>query len=130
MLQSVNERTKITKKESCAAYLAEDGKTWIDLPFDTVVSMNCWGFTPALFDDIEADFAAFLQSLNQENEMKAEYFLPFCVDTLCKAGKCDVKVYPTTSSWLGVTYPEDKDAVKNALKALMQAGEYPQSLWD
>jgi hypothetical protein len=68
--------------------------------------------------------------LNADNAMKAEYYLPFCVDTLCKKGKCDVKVYPTSSAWLGVTYPEDKESVKSAIKALMGNGEYPASLWD
>ena len=118
------------KKESCAAYLADDGETWVDLPFDTVVSMNCWGFTPDLFDNMDADFSAFLKSLTPDNAMKAEYYLPFCVDTLCKKGKCDVKVYPTASTWLGVTYPEDKERVKNALRAMIDAGEYPERLWD
>ncbi len=130
MLEQVTERTKILKKETCAAYLAEDGETWIDLPFDTVVSMNCWGFTPALFENMESDFAAFLEALTPENEKTAEYFLPFCVDSLCKRGLCDVRVLPTTSAWLGVTYPEDKARVKSALKDLVTTGEYPAALWD
>ena len=130
MLESVVERTKIMKKDACAAYLDDDGETWVDIPFDTVVSMNCWGFTPELFDDMDTDFAVFLNALTPDNAMKAEYYLPFCVDTLCKKGKCDVKVYPTASSWLGVTYPEDKESVKASIKALVESGEYPASLWD
>ena len=130
MLTGVTERTKIIKKDSCAAYLADDGETWIDLPFDTVVSMNCWGFTPDLFADMEDDFVAFLQNLEGEKAMTAEYYLPFCVDTLCKNKRCDVKVYPTTSTWLGVTYPQDKKSVKASIKALMDTGEYPKALWD
>ena len=130
MLESVVERTKIMKKENCAAYLEDDGETWVDIDFNTVVSMNCWGFTPELFDGMDEDFAAFLRSLTPDNAMKAEYYLPFCVDTLCKKGKCDVKVYPTASAWLGVTYPEDKESVKASIRALMESGEYPASLWD
>jgi hypothetical protein len=129
MLESVVERTKIMKKEACAAYLEDDGETWVDLPFDTVVSMNCWGFTPELFNDMDTDFSAFLSSLNADNAIKAEYYLPFCVDTLCKKGKCDVKVISTTASWYGVTYAEDKPAVKASLRALMESGEYPEKLW-
>ena len=46
-----------------------------------------------------------------------------------KAGKCDVKVYPTTASWYGVTYSEDKPAVVASIKSLIDSGEYPATLW-
>ncbi len=130
MLEGVIERTKIKKMPGGAAYLDDDGNTWVDISPATPVSMNCWGFTPALFSQMERDFAAFMHDLSGESAMKAEYYLPFCVDTLCKKGACDVKVANTSSSWLGVTYPEDKASVKEAIRALIDAGEYPLSLWD
>ncbi len=130
MLEGVIERTKIKKTANGAAYLEEGGENWVDISPATPVSMNCWGFTPALFSQMEDDFAAFMHALSGENAMKAEYYLPFSVDTLCKKGECDVKVKNTASSWLGVTYPEDKDSVKAALRALIDGGEYPVSLWD
>ncbi|MBQ8310056.1 MAG: nucleotidyltransferase [Clostridia bacterium] len=129
MLNSVTERTKIMKKETCAAYLNDDGETWTDIPFETIVSMNCWGFTPDLFRHLEAEFAAFLSDLGS-NSLKAEFYLPAAVDAQQKAGLCDVKVYPTTSLWQGVTYAEDKERVKAAIKALIASGEYPERLWD
>ncbi len=128
MLESVTERTKIQKTDGGAAYLDDDGETWVNVPLDTIVSMNCWGFTPALFADIETDFAAFLQNMG-ENPMKAEYYLPFSVDTQRQKGLCDIKVYPTQSQWLGVTYPEDKAQVKASIRALIESGEYPEALW-
>ncbi|MBR2927222.1 MAG: NTP transferase domain-containing protein [Clostridia bacterium] len=131
MLQSVTERTKIQKTATGASYLSEDESTWIDLPLDTIVSMNCWGFTPEIFDDLESDFTAFLQDLKtSSNPLKAEYYLPFAVDTQRQKGLCDIKVYPTQSQWLGVTYPEDKAQVKASIKALIEAGEYPSVLWE
>ncbi len=129
MLVSVIERTKIMKKETNAAYLADDGETWVDMPFDTIVSMNCWGFTPDIFDHMEADFAAFLSNLG-DNPMKAEFYLPAAVDSQRKAGYCDVKVYPTASVWQGVTYAEDKARVKASIRAMIDAGEYPEKLWN
>lgn len=128
MLTSVTERTKIMKKETCAAYLCEDGETWKEIPFDTIVSMNCWGFTPEIFGDLEREFSEFLSDLG-DNPLKAEFYLPAAVDAQQKAGICDVKVYPTTSLWQGVTYPEDKERVKSAIRALIDAGEYPEDLW-
>jgi len=129
LLQSVTERTKIMKKESCAAYLDEDGETWIDLPFDSIVSMNCWGFTPDIFERLGQDFATFLSNLG-DNPLKAEYYLPVAVDTQRKDGVCDVRVYPTESVWQGVTYAEDKASVKGAIRSMIASGEYPEQLWD
>ncbi len=129
MLLSVTERTKIAKREHCAAYLEEDGETWTELPFDTIVSMNCWGFTPEIFGDLERELSAFLKNLGN-NPLKAEFYLPAAVDTQQKAGLCDVHVYPTTSLWQGVTYPEDKERVKRAIRQLVESGEYKESLWD
>jgi len=128
MLGGVTERTKIKKTEKSAAYLADDGETWIDLPLDTIVSMNCWGFTPDIFAHLEEDFVKFLSNLG-DNPMKAEYYLPSAVDTQRMAGYCDVKVYPTKSVWYGVTYAEDKATVKASIRALIESGEYPENLW-
>lgn len=129
ILKSVTERTKIIKKENCAAYLDDDTETWVDMPFDTIVSMNCWGFTPDFFNNLEAGLVGFLGKIDS-NPLKAEFYLPTAVDEQQKSGVCDVKVYPTTSVWQGVTYPEDKARVKDALRALIDAGEYPERLWD
>ena len=129
MLQSVTERLKIKKTDSAAAYLADDDKTWIDLPLDTIVSMNCWGFTPDFFTNLEDVLVDFLSNLG-DNPMKAECYLPTTVDIQRKRGYCDVRVYPTKSVWYGVTYAEDKDRVKASIRALIDAGEYPAKLWD
>ncbi len=128
MLRGVTERTKIMKKENCAAYLADDGETWIDMPFDTIVSMNCWGFTPALFNHLEDGFVNFLSHIDAD-PLKSEYYLPAAVDEQQKSGACDVKVYPTTSLWQGVTYAEDKARVKTAIAKMIADGEYPTALW-
>ena len=127
MLASITELTKIKTAGNDAQYLGENGE-WIDLPGDTVVSMNCWGLTPAIFKELRNGFVKFLSS-EKGSEMKSEYYLPGAVDEMMKAGECDVKVYSTTASWYGVTYSEDKEGVKNSLRALMDNGEYPHKLW-
>ena len=129
MLRSVTERTKIVKTENGAKYLADDGETWVDLLPDTVVSMNCWGFTPDVFKGLETGLREFLGQLD-ENSMKAEFYLPFSVDEQNKAGLCDVRVYATQEMWQGVTYPEDKQRVKNAIQDLIANGRYPKVLWN
>ena len=123
MLEGVVERTKIKKTDDGAAYLDDDGTGWVDLPADSIVSMNCWGFTPAIFARLESGLAAFLSNLG-DNPTKAEYYLPAAVDEQRRDGACDVRVYPTQSRWYGVTYAEDKAAVKAAIAEMIANGEY------
>lgn len=125
----VTERTKIEKREGCAAYLADDGESWTELPFDTTVSMNCWGFTPDIFGHLETELRSFYEAAVSANPLKCEFYLPFAVQAQMEAGLCEVSVYPTESVWQGVTYHEDKPRVKAAIGALVAAGEYPADLW-
>lgn len=127
MLDCVTERTKIEKREKTAAYLDGDG-TWKEIPFETIVSMNCWGFTKDIFTDLERGFRAFWKA-NEADLSKCEYYLPAAVQEQKDSGKCDVRVYSTSSQWLGVTYPEDKARVKSAIAELIASGEYPENLW-
>ena len=88
--------------------------------------MNCWGFTPQLFVELEARFAGFLAARGAE--MKSEWYIPFVVDELIKEGKADCRVLPTDASWFGVTYREDKPYVMAEIKKLVDAGVYPDGL--
>lgn len=125
----VTERTKVEKRGDGAAYLDDDGTTWIELPFDTIVSMNCWGFTPDLFRHLETELRGFYEAAVPTNPLKCEFYLPFAVQAQMEAGLCDVAVYPTESVWQGVTYQEDKPHVKAAIADLIANGEYPADLW-
>lgn len=129
MLQSVTELTKIKRTEDGAAYLSPDGKDWLPLSPDSIVSMNCWGFTPAFFTELERDLAAFLEN-GERDPMTSECYLPSAVDAQRKRGSCTVRVYPTDAVWQGVTYAEDKPTVKAAIRDLIARGEYPENLWN
>ncbi len=108
-----------------AEYPDGDGK--VKLGLDTVVSMNCWGFTPDLFPHLAAEFESFLHGIT--NPMKDESYITDVIDVMIKNGACDVTVYNTTECWLGVTYPEDKPAVVEGIKQLINNGIYPEHLW-
>ena len=129
-LDSVTERTHIEKTAAGARFTEDDGATWTDLPGDTIVSMNMWGFTASVLKEIDARFAAFLDRELPKNPIKCEYFLPFVVDELLKEGKADVTVLKSIDRWYGVTYKEDKETVVNAIKGLKEAGFYPEKLWE
>ena len=128
-LTQVTERTKIEKGEP-PRYTEDDGQTWIDLPADTIVSMNMWGFTRSFLDEALARFPAFLDKTLAENPEKGEYFLPTVVSQLIGEEKARVKVLRSEDKWYGVTYREDKPAVMAAIAEKTAAGLYPDRLWE
>ena len=127
-LATIVERKRIEKYDG-GIHFTEDGEIWTDLPANTPVSMNMWGFTPGFLDDLEAGFPEFLQKEVPENPAKAEYLLPMSVAEKVYAGKATVKVLHSADKWYGVTYAEDKPVVVAALKAMTEEGKYPDGLW-
>ena len=128
-LVDVTERTRIEKYEGGIHFTVDGGETWEDLPADTLVSMNLWGFTPSFLEEIQARFPAFLQELVPQNPEKAEFFLPMSVSQLLNEGKATVKMLRSADKWYGVTYAADKPQVVAALQALAAEGKYPDGLW-
>lgn len=98
------------------------------IPEDSLVSMNMWGVTPEFIDTLQEKFVEFLENV-KPGDVKAEYLLPIIIDDLLQKGQASVKVLSTPDKWFGVTYAEDKDAVVEAFKALIDAGVYKESLW-
>lgn len=96
------------------------------LPGDTLVSMNCWGFTPALFPLLESRFSAFLA---QPGADAGEFYLPAAVADIVQAREATVQVLETDELWFGVTYQQDRPAVSAALREQTAAGRYPAPLW-
>ena len=129
-LVSVTERTRIEKYNGGVAYTEDDGNTWVQVPDDTTVSMNMWGFTKSILEEIKAGFPAFLDKGLQENPMKCEYFLPTVVSNLLAEDKATVSVLKSADKWYGVTYKEDKPVVVAAIQRMKDEGLYPQHLWE
>ncbi len=125
-LESIVETTKIMPNGDMAVSIVDDNK--YPLPYNTMVSMNFWGFTPSILDYLEKDFEKFLGTLS-DDPMKKECYLPFSVDNAMKEGKCKVKTYITEAQWFGVTYSEDKPGVVAGIRSLIDAGVYPDGLW-
>ena len=123
-LTDITERVHIEKRGDGAAY-TEDGEHWVEISPETTVSMNLFGFPQEMIHAFEDGIGAFLDKTLAENPLKGEYFLPFVVNDLLKAGKATVQVLRSTDRWYGVTYKEDKPVVEAAVRALTAAGEYP-----
>jgi NDP-sugar pyrophosphorylase family protein len=123
-LRTVVEHLKIERQGTGAV----DRRPGGDRPLtgDELVSMNLWGFTPALFDHLEPAFQEFLRA--EGNQLKSELLLPSLIDRLIKGGQARVKVLRSPGHWFGVTYPEDKPRVMENIRALIDQGLYPSSL--
>ncbi len=117
-LESITERTGI---------LAADvgpGRTYTGAE---TVSMNCWGFTPALFAGLDRQLQEFLAARGQDP--KAEFYLPAAVSEMIARHEATVQVLPTGATWFGVTYREDKPRVVAAIAELVRVGKYPAKLF-
>jgi hypothetical protein len=123
---AIKERLKVYFDKDGGVVYEEDGVEH-PLPSDTQVSMNFWGFTPAVFEKTEPLFKAFVEA--NENNPKAEFFIPLIGDELIKSGEASFKVIPTDAKWFGVTYKEDKPIVQKCISDLVANGTYPENLW-
>lgn len=126
MLQGITERTMIMKTASGTAYSEDGGAVWTDISPESLVSMNMWGFTAVMMRELKARFPVFLEKTLREDPVKGEYFLPFVVDELLKEGRAQVKVLRTPDKWYGMTYREDRQAVREAIEGLKKQGLYPR----
>jgi hypothetical protein len=125
-LTSIVEMTKIERDGSGAKNTEADGKI-TKLAGDEPVSMNFWGFTPALFPQIKVAFESFLKKSGAE--LKSECYIPMTVGELVTAGQARVKVLRSPDSWFGVTYREDRPTVVESIRKLIAKGDYPEKLW-
>jgi len=117
-LKSITERTGILPSD------VGPGRTYSG---DEIVSMNCWGFSPGLFQPLDEQFREFL--VLRGDDPKAEFYLPAAVSEMIARGKAKVRVLPTDASWFGVTYRDDKPRVVAALAELVNRGLYPAKLF-
>ena len=126
-LTHIEETFGIEKKGNIAVAKNGAGEP-VELPLDTPVSMNMWGFTPDFLDTLEARFVEFLGTI-AGNETKAEFLLPEVVGSLVKEQKAEVSVLTSGDKWFGVTYKEDKDMVVRSFRELYEKGQYPEKLF-
>ncbi|TKC61146.1 nucleotidyltransferase [Pedobacter hiemivivus] len=125
-LEEITERTQVYKKGDAIVY--EENGVEYPLEYNTPVSMNFWGFTPAVFKLTEDLFKVF--ALANKDKPKAEFFIPLIGENLVKNNAASFKVIPTDSQWFGVTYKEDKPFVQSCIDELVKNGTYPENLWN
>ena len=128
ILKTVNETYNIRMTEDGLQATDEQGNP-VRISPDQPVSMNMWGIPASFLDELEKGFPRFLDSL-KEGDVKSEYLLPRIIDDLVQSGRARVTVLDTPDKWFGVTYKEDKQAVVDAVRKLIDAGVYKEKLYD
>ena len=126
MLERVVEMTSIVRDGDSAVNTDATGLQ-TRLTGNEAVSMNMWGFTPKVFEQLQQQFQAFLQS--NHAEMRAECYLPTAINELVVSGQARVSVLRSHDSWFGVTNREDRPRVVDSIGLLIRDGSYPKSLW-
>ena len=129
VLAGIEEHTRIERRNGKIEFTEDGGNTWRELAPDTTVSMNLWGFTPSLLQELGSRFPSFLDKILRENPLKGEYFLPSIINLLLEEGKAEARVLRSGDQWFGVTYREDKPRVQAAIRQLIADGRYPEYLW-
>jgi UTP-glucose-1-phosphate uridylyltransferase len=125
-LQRITEITRIEKTSNGARYIDANGAEHV-LTGAEIVSMNNWGLTPAVFPQLEALFAKFLQ--HNHADSKAEFYLPTALSELNERGEAAIDLLHSEDSWFGITYREDLPTARAAIASLIAAGKYPAPLW-
>ena len=125
LLAGIQEHTKVSRAPDGA--LADAADPDARLTGAEPVSMNCWGFLPSVFAELDAAFDAFLSSPSAADP-KAEFTIPSVVDGMIRSGRATFRLLPAASRWFGVTYREDRDTVRASIRALVDQGLYPSPL--
>ncbi|MCR5218232.1 hypothetical protein [Treponema sp.] len=124
-LDSIVENTKISYKGD--GIVSEvDGK---EIPFTGKewVSMNLFGFSLKAFEEFNVYWDNFkATSLDQA---KTEALLPVAASDIVRHGHGTIKFYTSPEKWFGMTYPEDRQIVREEIDAKIKSGYYPSLLW-
>ena len=103
----------------------DEDKEMVEIPHDTLVSMNMFAFSKDVLGHIEEGFAPFLER-NKDHLDTCEYLTTDLITDLLEKGKATSDVLSTDAVWYGVTYREDKPSVVEAIKAYVDSGLYPK----
>ena len=137
LLTDVVERTSIMRVDPVTGEAGDDkpicykdeNDNWVEVEFNTPVSMNVWGFTPDYFQHSEEYFKEFLSTPGVMENLKSEFFIPLMMNKLINEGVSTCEVLDTTATWFGVTYSADRPDVVEKIQKLVDGGVYPNKLF-
>ncbi len=130
LLRGIDERRKVMPAGG-GRYESDDGRQPRELDPEAVVSMNLWGFRPAMRVVLEAAMA---EEAHASEE--SEVLLPEVVDRVLTgrlpagaAPPAPFRVLAAGGRCVGVTHPDDLALVQADLAGQVGRGERPAQLW-
>ncbi len=133
-LQEIVEIPAVSRQGPGGRYTTAGG-VQCTLPADNPVSLNLWGFHPAVFDILRAEFARFLAGYGRDGHCgdgeddQPEFFLPAAIQHAIENGRVRVRILPADDTWFGVTHPDDLPRTRQQIGRLIDRGDYPAELW-
>jgi NDP-sugar pyrophosphorylase family protein len=127
-LERIVEVPELSVHSRGACYTDDDGIEHV-VAGDTLVSMNMWGFTTAVFDQLRSRFRRFLAEARASHEESAEFLIPDAAQGMIADGSVQVRVLRHDGQWCGITFPEDRPRVRDFIARRVAAGDYPGRLW-
>lgn len=127
-LQSVIEQTAIYRDGTDIITKNTDNSIQQLHPEDTV-SMNMFGFTPAIKPVFQEQFELFFQELAESQYNTAEFYLPSVVQHCIRSGFGTVRVLQSPETWFGLTYRQDALEARERISQYVQNAVYPDPLW-
>ena len=128
-LEEIIEVPELEKRGSGGAFTDAAGIER-EVAGDALVSMNMWGFSPAIFPEIGARLPRFLAGSGTPQSASAELLIPDVIQEMIREGRARVRVLRHCGSWCGITHPDDREPVRRFISDLIREGHYPEALWD
>ncbi len=123
-LTTIEECEQIKANEQAINGIISNTQQDIELAPHSLISMNCWFFTPDIFSALEQGIVNLLSSI-EENKLvlNAECYLPAVVMEQIQTNNKKVKVLSSHDAWFGLTYPQDSKQVDEKVTALLNKKE-------
>jgi UTP-glucose-1-phosphate uridylyltransferase len=126
-LKALVERTHVERSGDTGRYVAEAGRVCV-LQGNEVVSMNMWGFSPTVFDQLDRHLTRFLEVQTRTRDT-SEYVIPVALNEILAEKAARVRVLPTSDAWFGVTHAKDRLGAIESIREMVKRGEYPSPIW-
>ena len=124
-LERIIEIRRVHRKDGWVTGTEVDGEP-VELTGNETVSMNLWGFVPSVVPLLERQFRRFLERWGSDTQH--EFFLSTAISDQIRLQAAEVHVYHAPDPWFGMTHTADHDRTREALRARIAYGVYPEEL--
>lgn len=121
--------SKITTMDGYALCEPLNGAESFQIELDHPVAVNMFAFKNNFFKHLEDYFNNYFKN-SDEFILNNEALLPELIKEKLDNNEIILQNIVSNSTWLGMTYRDDLELLKDNIKKLIEKGEYPEKLWD